>query len=236
VKTVEEVYARGVLAWAVKGIFFALGILLVAVPVLAILSGRRIKGFARVAANNRVVDLVTYWGHRQTPDSAEHRAGLLVEGIDEFITTSSKRSDDIVRILISFLETVRGNLRFCLNGRLSDFPVMVAPDVERALVRMNPYHRWILFVSIASPTLGFLGTVTGLIQATAHSLSKASVLTGVASALTTTFVGLIIMLVALLVDHWVEAREEGAKKRLFELVGMMNSFIFAPQSIDERQN
>jgi len=156
-----------------------------------------------------------------------HLIGKLHEGITEIKNKEKPHSQHILsRVYHLYLDCAI----YCKpddsnsSGKIHELPIMVKEHIDEILENNAPFHRTISLIIIIAPSLGFLGTILGLMIVSAQT-QRHSFLPGIKVALFTTAFGLILMIVATWVDHRLETMKERLRLRLHSMINQVNLFL-----------
>jgi len=235
-------YLQEIGNWVVR----LLLILVVIVIVLALLGGKYYKYVANVilTRENRVIKFIDRNDVRDGKDASPHgRAELLsdhlLEVIDEFQRDGNLKPQE--SFLLDLYQITQKNLyHSAYHYLVTDFPTMIEKDLDRLLIGYNPFERWVSFITLIAPSLGFFGTVLGMMDvanvfANVSSSPELNILPGLGIALVTTAIGLILLFISSFIDHYFEYKNEKIRKKIMTYLSRINVYLFMTPKEGEQQ-
>lgn len=235
-------YLKAIGNWVVR----LLLILMVVVIVLAWLGSKYYKYVATVilTSENRVIKFIDR-DDFSDGNGANHitRAQLLcnhlLEVIDEYQKNGNLKPQD--SFLLDLYQITQKNLdHSAIHYLVTDFPKMIEKDVDSLLIGYNPFERWVSFITLIAPSLGFFGTVLGMMDvanvfANAGSSPELNILPGLGIALVTTAIGLILLFISSFIDHYFEYKNEKIRKKIMTYLSRINVYLFMTPKKEEEQ-
>jgi biopolymer transport protein ExbB len=210
-------------------------LLTVIVIVLAWLGGKHFKYINNVilTKENRIIKFIERdeIGNGKEPvQKAELLCKHTLVVIDELQRDGTLKPYDA--FLLDLYQITQKNLDHSAQHYLvTDFPTMIEKDLDRLLIGYNPFERWVSFITLIAPSLGFFGTVLGMMDvanvfAKIGSSPELNILPGLGIALVTTALGLILLFISSFIDHYFEYKNEKLRKKIMTFLSRINVYLF----------
>ena len=164
------------------------------------------------------------------------RTDKVLKALEEELIPLKNKKEKIKsyeKINKNLLESIQLHLKYCrgnsekddANNTLFQFPNMMLIEIEKYFSSFNIYQKWLSYISMTAPSLGFLGTVVGLIGKTGSF--ETNIMSNINNALITTFCGLFLMLITSFAESFLESRNQKIKNRLISIIADIDEFMYS---------